>query len=150
MISHGGICLHHGWIHHHVALHSHFGGFSGNGTGSLESLLKFLDLFGIFLDGSESGLSEVLELANSILVFLDLGELSAENDSLITTWLQNLTVELEDNLFLTIALSSVCDSSFLSRPSGNDTWEDEARSILSLEGLVQFLQIFSSEPGSTE
>lgn len=150
MISHGGF-LHHGWfLHHHVALHSHVGGFSGNGTGSLESLLKFLDLFGIFLDGSESGLSEVLELANSILVFLDLGELSAENDSLITTWLQNLTVELEDNLFLTIALSSVCDSSFLSRPSGNDTWEDEARSILSLEGLVQFLQILSSEPGSTE
>ena len=149
MISHGGF-LHHGWIHHHVSLHSHTGGFTSSGTGSLESLLKFLNLLGIFLDGSESGLSEVLELANTIFVFLDLGELSAENDSLITTWLQNLTVELEDNLFLTIALSSVCDSSFFSSPSGNDTWEDEARSILSSEGLVQFLLIFSSEPGSTE
>lgn len=72
---------------------------------------------------------------------LNLGELSAENMEFIASWLEDLTLELEENLLLAFSLAELTKSICLIRPAANNSWEDKSLDILLFEYLLKLIHI---------
>ena len=82
------------------------------------------------------GSNPVLDITGWLSERVKLGELSGEDVELITSWLSNLTLELEKYLSSSGYLGGLTESIFLRSPSSDNSWKDEGTAILSSHNIL--------------
>lgn len=135
MICSHTLTLGHAHLHAHIHAHFHLLWLHGSFHSALDCSSffgNFFNLVGVIFDFLENVFSIVGQSAYvwlAVFWFIerfDLGELSAEDEEFITCWLEDLTLELEENLSLTFDLSSLTHGIFLGSVGSDESWEYES------------------------